>query len=239
MADKYMHNSQITYGYKITEYMEKAFKKAYLHQVCPVGVVERRYEILCKDKGRMGGRREKHIQECVLSNDGCVCSCQKPRLYHLPCTHVITACLEAGGLQPRMFASHYYMKETIWNTWQREIYGFRILGDFITDPGHNATYIPDPDPEMIQGIGRRKKKRIRNNMDRSEAGPAVRICSKCHETGHNYKKCTALTYGASGSAPGPSTQTATNEAGPSASGPGPSTQTASRRGRRVTNDGLM
>ena len=51
-------------------------------------------------------------------------------------------------------------------TWRHEIYGFRILGDFITDPGHNASYIPDPDPEMFQGVGRRKKKYIWNNMDR-------------------------------------------------------------------------
>ena len=69
-----------------------------------------------------------------------------------------------------MYVSNYFLKETIWMTWRHEIYGFRILGDFITDPEHNATYIPDPDPEMFQGVGRRKKKRIRNNMDRSEAG---------------------------------------------------------------------
>ena len=157
--------------------------------------MECRYEVMCRDKTRMGGRREKHVQECILRSDGCICSCQKPKLLHLLCTHVIAACFEAGGLQPRLYVSQYFLKESIFMTWRNEIYGFRILGDFITDPGHNASYIPDPDPEMFQGVGRRKKKHIRNNMDRSEAGPVVRLCSKCHETGHTYKVCTVLTYG--------------------------------------------
>ena len=73
---------------------------------------------------------------------------------------------------------------------------------------------------MFQGVGRRKKKRIRNNMDRSEAGRDVRLCSKCHETGHTYKYCTALSYGGR-----------TDGAGPS--------EAAQNRGRRPNNDGLI
>ena len=113
-------------------------------------------------------------------------------------------------------------------TWRHEIYGFRILGDFITDPRCNASYIPDPNPEMFQGVGRRKKKRIRNNMDRLETGRDMRLCSKCHETGHTYKDCTALTYGSG-----------TDGAGPSQAIPNPAMQPAGRRGRRMNNDGLV
>ena len=153
VAHKDMADNRKVYGYKIIEYMEAAFKKAHLHRVTPVGSMERRYEVMCRDKARMGGWREKHVQECVLRTDACICSCHKRKLVHLPCTHVIAACFEAGGLQPRMYVSNYFMKETIWMTWRHEIYGFRILGDFITDPGHNASYIPDPDPEMFQGVG--------------------------------------------------------------------------------------
>jgi len=228
VAQKDMVDNRKVYGYKVTKYMDAAFKKARLHRVTPVGSMERRYEVMCRDKGRMGGRREKHVQECVLRPDACICSCHKPKLLHLPCTHVIAACFEAGGLQARMYVSNYFMKETIWMTWRHEIYGFRILGDFITDPGHNATYIPDPDPEMFQGVGRRKKKRIRNNMDRSEAGRDVRLCSKCHETGHTYKDCTALSYGSR-----------TDGAGPSEAAPNPATQATGRRARRPNNEGLM
>ena len=102
--------------------------------------MERRYEVMCRDKGRMGGG-VRSMCRSVFS------------VLMLVFAHVIAACFEAGGLQPRMYVSNYFMKETIWMTWRYEIYGFRILGDFITDPEHNATYIPDPDPKMFQGVG--------------------------------------------------------------------------------------
>ena len=119
-----------------------------------------------------------------------------------------------------MYISNYFMKEIIWMTWRHEIYGFRILGDFIADPGHNASYIPDPDPEIFQGVGQHKKKHIRNNMDRSEAGRDVHLYLKCHEKGHTYKDCT-------------------DGAGPSQAIPNPAMQPAGRRGRRMNNDGLV
>ncbi|CAO1946211.1 unnamed protein product [Urochloa humidicola] len=152
-AAKTMVDDQKVYGYKMTEYMDKAFKKARMHRVSGVGAIERRYEILCRDKGRLGGRRERHTQECIISNDGCVCSCHKPRLLHKPCTHVIAACIDAGGLQPRIYVSKYFLKEAIWATWKNEVYGYRILGNFINNPRENARYIPDPDPEMFQWVG--------------------------------------------------------------------------------------
>ena len=50
-----MVDNRKVYGYKITEYIESAFKKARLHRVTPVGSMERRYEVMCRDKARMGG----------------------------------------------------------------------------------------------------------------------------------------------------------------------------------------
>lgn len=122
-----MRDNHIIYGYKMTEYMEDAIKKAHLHRVNEVGAVERRFEVVCRDKVRLGGRRERHTHECIISNEGCVCSCHKPRLLHKPYTHVIAACIEAGGLQPHRFLPHYFLKETIWQTWRSEIYGYHLL----------------------------------------------------------------------------------------------------------------
>ena len=153
-----------------------------------MGVAEHRFKVLCRDKGRRGGNRERHVQECVLTNDGCICSCHKPRLLHKACTHVIAACAEAGDLVPRRYVSQYYMKETIMHTWHNEVYGFGILGTFTSNPGPAALYIPDPEKKQKKK-GRRKTALIRNDMDESEAGPQVVICSKCNEPGHTYKNC--------------------------------------------------
>jgi hypothetical protein len=47
---------------------------------------------------------------------------------------------------------------------------------------------------LCQGVGRRKKKRIRNNMDEAEAGAVIVMCYKCLSRGRTYKRCTTTSY---------------------------------------------
>ena len=54
VAQKDMVDNRKVYGYKVMEHMEEAFKKPRLHRVTPVGSMEHRYEVMCRDKGRMG-----------------------------------------------------------------------------------------------------------------------------------------------------------------------------------------
>jgi hypothetical protein len=89
---------------------------------------------------------------------------------------------------------NYYKKETMLDTWNQTIEGYLMNGSFTKDPKENAVYIPNPDLGMWQGVGRWKKKRIRNNMDEAEASSTVLVCSKCNNTGHTYKRCTAIYY---------------------------------------------
>jgi len=81
------------------------------------------------------------------------------------------------------------MKDAIYHTWRHEVYGFAIAGSFTATPEGPADFIPNPHPDAKQKIGRRKMRRIRNDMDEAEAGPRIVICSKCNEFGHTYKKC--------------------------------------------------
>nr|AAX95176.1 transposon protein, putative, mutator sub-class [Oryza sativa Japonica Group]ABA92383.1 transposon protein, putative, Mutator sub-class [Oryza sativa Japonica Group] len=150
-----------------------------LHGTC-------RFEILCQDKAGRGIYRKRVKQECVLKADGtCYCSCAKPKLLHRPCTHVIAAAAECG-IPDAVYVSQYFSKQAIYHTWSGEIYGFGIAGEF-TETNDEVLNIPDP--SKLRGkAGRRRTRRIRNDMDESEAG-RVKRCSKCDEHGHTYKHC--------------------------------------------------
>jgi hypothetical protein len=88
----------------------------------------------------------------------------------------------------------YYAKETIRNIWNRTIQGYLVQGTFTENPKENIVHIPNPDPQLCQGVGRQKKKWIRNNMYEAEARAAVVMCYKCHNTSHTYKRCTTTIY---------------------------------------------
>ena len=67
----------------------------------------------------------------------------KPKLLHLPCSHVITACAESG-LQLGIFISPYFNKEAAVRTWGHEIYGIGIVGPFIQDNENKMLFLIQP-----------------------------------------------------------------------------------------------
>nr|ABA99727.1 Transposable element protein, putative, MuDR [Oryza sativa Japonica Group] len=134
-----MADNNIVFGNVVTKYMEDKIKKARRHRVVAQGTQVHRYEIMCVDRSRRGIYRKQAVQECVLKADGgCTCSCMKPKLHHLPCSHVLAAA--------------------------------------------------DPSKLRVKK-GRHQTRRIRNDMDESEAGGRTLRCSKCDLRGHTYKKC--------------------------------------------------
>ena len=149
---------------------------------------------------RTGCRRQRVVQEVLITIDGRVfCRCQKPKVHHLPCSHVIATC-SVFGLDAAPYVSQYFTKEAAAQTWCHEIYSIGILGPF-TQKNHHSMIISDLATK--RGIGRRQT-RIRNRMDESEAGMKKKCCNLCGADGHTYKKCPQL-----------SVPTATAEAGPS------------------------
>lgn len=88
-----MSNLQIEFCTRVMAYTEDKMKKAQLHRVQPMGTHEQRFEVACKDRIGRGVHRERVVQEFFFWPDGIVrCSCMKPNLLHLPCSHVIAAC---------------------------------------------------------------------------------------------------------------------------------------------------
>nr|CAD40468.2 OSJNBa0067G20.20 [Oryza sativa Japonica Group]CAE04043.2 OSJNBb0062B06.1 [Oryza sativa Japonica Group] len=181
-----MPNNSILFGTFMQKKLEELRKKAMKHRALVQGTQQQRFEILCQDKAGRGIYRKRVKQECVLKANGtCHCSCAKPKLLHRPCTHVIAAAAECG-IPDAVYVSQYFSKQAIYHTWSSEIYGFGIAGEF-TETNDEVLNIPDP--SKLRGKARRRRtRRIRNDMDESDAG-RVKHCSKCDERGHTYKHC--------------------------------------------------
>src|SRR6266540_2625935 len=180
-------NPGMVFGYRITEYMDKKITKAEQHNVRPMGTRQQRFEVACKDRCRRGVRRERVVQECLLrEDDTAACTCHKPKLLHLPCSHIIAACVESG-VQPATFVSPYFTKKAVACTWNQEIYGIGVFGTF-TQNRAQPWYIPDPETKK-KGDGNRQTCHIWNGMDESELGKMARQSSQCNNYEHNYKKC--------------------------------------------------
>jgi len=134
---------------------------------------------------KFGTGSELRTHEVKIGNEAwptCECSCNKPKLLHLPCSHVLAVCGQLK-LDSISFVSEYFMKESVVNTWTGEMYGFRVEGNFNKVDINDRQYIPNPE-HLRQGVGRRGARRIRNDMDESEAGGPTRQCYVCKEFGH-------------------------------------------------------
>jgi hypothetical protein len=162
--------------------MTKKAASAQLHHVRQYGTLELKFEVAPKDRARRGIRRQTPVKECIIKFDGTCCfSCMRPKLLHIPCSHVMAACADIGH-PVDIYVSHYFRKETIASTWQYDIYGFRMLGSF-TEAANPVIYIPDPRTARVKR-GRRQIRRIRNDMDESELRTRIQRCSTCNQSGH-------------------------------------------------------
>ena len=76
--------------------MKEKIEKAQYHRVVSMGTKDQRFEVSYKDRTGQGVRRQRVVHDCLITPEGKVfCRCKKPQLLHLPCSHVIAACLES------------------------------------------------------------------------------------------------------------------------------------------------
>ena len=175
LAKKHIIDNQNTpYCSRVMEYMAEKIEKAKKHTVRLVGNQERRYEVQLPTDG-FGSANEVKTHEVKIGMEfypTCECTCNKPKLLHLPCSHVLAACgqIELAAIS---FVSPYYLKEAVLNTWTGEMTGFRVVGNFNKVNDGERVYIWDPELRRTSR-GRRKARGIRNDMDQSEAGGATR-----------------------------------------------------------------
>jgi hypothetical protein len=164
IANGVMRNTQMRYCTNMTEYLNKAPNKSLKHKVTAQPLhqpdeneITWSYEVECKGKLHLGPKREKAFQITELGKQICIYTCQKPLLIHIPCTHVVVVCYELQQFSFHRYVPWYYNKGTIWNIWNQTIQGYLVQGSFTKNPKENVVHIPNPDPQLCQGVERRKK----------------------------------------------------------------------------------
>ena len=154
------------------------------------------YSVKAAGGTSIGGERYGGRNHRVNLTEG-DCTCMVPTLLHVPCSHVITACRVRGVSHLTFIASEFSKQATI-QTWEKRFEPY-------LDPSHWPPYVGEeyiPDVNMMNKLrGRRKRKRLRNDMDRAQQGgkdmyslgdfndaSSTNRCSECHEHGHTRAK---------------------------------------------------
>jgi hypothetical protein len=156
-------NDNFLFGSVVTNYMMNKAIKAKLHQVVPCGIRKKKFWVYYKYRACRGLGHETVVEECVLKNDDpCICSCLKPKLLHMPCSHVMAGCAECG-ISLEIYVLDYFENESIACTWQYEVQGYHIIGP-ITKQAPHVVYIPNPRTKRVRS-GHHKTRRIHNDLD--------------------------------------------------------------------------
>ena len=191
---------QTSYCLKMMEYMNEKSKKAQDHMVRAFGVHEYRFEVTSKPKGGLGTDCRVVTHEVNLGQGmtgWCECDCNKPKLLHVPCSHVIAACGQLG-MPTSPYVSQFYLKDNVVQTWTGEFRGFRAHDDFTVIDRDLRVCLPNMDLLRSLGKGGRPQtRRIRNNMDEAEVGGPIRRCTNCEEYGHKAAHCPQTAAGPS------------------------------------------
>ena len=167
------------YSPKVTATMEYNNSKARYHKVYVYHRQLGLYQVITHRGDRIGNKGgHKHTVNFNLRT----CTCNKPRIFHLPCSHVLAVCIKYS-LSEEPWVDRFLRSEEHMNAY---IPHFNPIPCETTWSEYNGPKLI-PDEEKIRGLGRPKSKRIRNEMDENNRPQSK--CSKCHQEGHNRRTC--------------------------------------------------
>jgi len=168
-----------SYPPKVTSMLENNNSKARYHEADVYNRQLGLYQVKTHRGNRVG---EKGGHKHTVNFNLRTCTCNKPRIFHLPCSHVLAVCIKFS-LSEEPWVDPFLRMDEYVNTYNP--YFFPIPCETTWGDYRGPTVIPDD--SMIRGMGRPKSKRIRNEMD--EATRPLSKCGHCHQEGHNRRTC--------------------------------------------------
>jgi hypothetical protein len=82
---------------KLEQIIEKRRGKAHHHRPRIFNLQTNEFEISCKRRYASAYSARDTIQQCKVGSNEATCTCNKPKLQHIPCSHVIAASRDMGG----------------------------------------------------------------------------------------------------------------------------------------------
>ena len=144
------------------------------------------FEVLCKRKYASAYSVGDTVQQCNVGPMEAKCTCNKPKLEHIPCSHVLAACKELGGNDGGHYVSWFYTTEALRNTWRPKMHSYAVGSSHKTIEGPN--WAPYPATKRTEP-GRRRSHRIHGDMDEADATHGLRKCKICKQPGHDRRNC--------------------------------------------------
>ena len=65
-----LNDPGVTFCNRVTNYMKEKIEKAQYHRVVSMGTKDQRFEVSCKDRTGQGVRRQRVIQDCLITPEG-------------------------------------------------------------------------------------------------------------------------------------------------------------------------
>ena len=172
---------------KIQRHLNEKIEKSRSHGCDRVDALRHKWQINVRAKWVKGHHRGARKQAVTLGPSTCDCTCNKPKLLHFPCSHVLRAAAEQH-ISVDQYISPYFSMSNLFNTWSGEFWTPGLDGHYRKMfPERTEIWVPDPALKRT-AKGRRQTRRHRNDMDHSQSGECRR-CRICRCPGHPRREC--------------------------------------------------
>src|SRR5438132_2049391 len=102
------------------------------------------FEVLCHHKYASGYSTGDTVQQCTVGPTEAKCTCNKPKVEHIPCSHVLAACRELGGNDGGQYVSWFYTTEALRNTWHPKMHSYSVGSSHKMIEGPNWAPVAEP-----------------------------------------------------------------------------------------------